>query len=426
MDARSATFVFTPEVVGSWMLYPAWLCLPGLLPRRLVLNYEDVERSQQEARSVNATPYDVITWETLRSHQLNELLVCHYPQYESIGKLPLMYEKIAKNQMGHFRDVAQRIIRTLSREELEQIVQHGYESWRHFGLQLKAHLKGNDPVFIEAIRQTDDGIAKVVRGNLPLDPARLVQRYLMKLQVGLFIRKHYAEWSNTSESTICVFDTPEYAPAAKLLVQKLHLDPAAFAIPSEGPEKNEQLLREVLHLDESSEPICGKELERLYKAIDFIRKQQESNVSDDQIRRDIEDQVRKAGRDVSKAGKLESLRLGAANIPIMLEAGKAVAGTAGSFAILTVGALSTAYLALKAESVIRSSLSEYSSAVQFIVGRQVVHNFNPRYRIAQRWLPRLLSLARRYIPRPKTQERITRQMMEPWINSPVWYDPAAV
>lgn len=325
MPIRSATFVFTPEVVGTWMLYPIWLCMPGLFPRRLVLDNSDVGRSEREARSFNATPYDVITWETMRTHINNDFLICNYPQYGTRHEHPMLYDKIAGRHLNDFREIAQSIVRSLSKEQLLLIVKHGYENWKKFGLELKSHLKGNDPVFIEAIEQTDNGIADILQGNLPIDPARLVQRYLMKLQVGLQVRKKYAEWYNEPENTICVFDTPEYGPAAKLLAKKLNLDPAIFAIPTCGPDKNEQLIREVLSLEESTSPICGKDLTLLYEAIDYIKELQ-SNSSDDQIKKYIADQVELAKREVKRYVRIEGLSLTGGNLPILHEAAQAVGG----------------------------------------------------------------------------------------------------
>jgi hypothetical protein len=53
----------------------------------------------------------------------------------------------------------------------------------------------------------------------------------------------------------------------------------------------------------------------------------------------------------------------------------------------------------------------------------MLYNFNPIFKIEQTWLRYLLSLARKFKPRPVTRERIQRQMMEPWVENPVWYDP---
>lgn len=81
---------------------------------------------------------------------------------------------------------------------------------------------------------------------------------------------------------------------------------------------------------------------------------------------------------------------------------------------------------VRAESTVRSALSDFPSPVRFIVAREMLNEFNPRHKITQVWLVRLLTLARRYVPRPKTKERVARQMMEPWVESPVWYDPATL
>lgn len=60
---KTAIFICSPELVGSWMFYPAWLCMPNLYPRALVMDFVDLERCYKEAHSINATPYDIITWQ---------------------------------------------------------------------------------------------------------------------------------------------------------------------------------------------------------------------------------------------------------------------------------------------------------------------------------------------------------------------------
>ncbi|GAF92392.1 unnamed protein product, partial [marine sediment metagenome] len=42
--------------------------------------------------------------------------------------------------------------------------------------------------------------------------------------------------------------------------------------------------------------------------------------------------------------------------------------------------------------------------------------------IKHKWISQMLKFARKFKPRPITEERISRQMMEPWVKSSVWYD----
>ncbi|MEW6685515.1 MAG: hypothetical protein AB1393_04840 [Candidatus Edwardsbacteria bacterium] len=428
MGDQTAIFICTPELVGSWIFYPAWLCMPNLYPRALVMDYIDLERCYKEANSVYATPYDIVTWQTLKTYIDYGFLISHDPLYNKpfqSGSVPLSYSKwTSQKELDEFKSIARKIVNSLSKDQLHQIVYHGYKGWKHFGLELKKYFKGKDPLFATAIEKTNIGISQIERGLMPIDPKALIRRYLLKLLVGLHIRKIYSKMANISEGYIRIFDTPEYKPAAKLLIRNLNIEPNSFAIPTDTPERNESFIREVLGLKDSGVPLCSQDLDLLYDAVEQIKRDLNSGISEIEIRRDISSKIVEARRKVLRKDIIGALSLSSANIPTWIQVGKALLGSPpNDVPPLIVSLLSIVVAVATGESFLRDAISNYPSSVKFIVTREILYNFNPIFKIKQTWLRYLLSLARKFKPRPVTEERIRRQMMEPWIENPTWYDP---
>lgn len=421
---RTDVFVCTPDLVGSWLFYPAWLCMPGLYPKQLVLDYADVDRSRREARSINRTPYDIASWDTLDSHVQDGFVICHYRKFVEPRTKPLRYETIAGKRLGDLRETANAIVRDLSMEQKQKLVENGYRDWKRFGLELKKHLKRNDPVFEMAIDKTDQGIHEIAnRGNLPLDPDRLIRRYLMKLQIGLLIRNEYAGREDIPLSRVRVFDTPEYKGAAEHLGKRLGLEEGTFAIPSSSPHENEAILRDILHMEQSQEPVYGRDLGELYEAIDEVKERQDAGMTDKEIETEIWEEVDKAKRETNWAGRIQEAGLLGANYPIWKEAMAAITGGQVDAMAAVVGLAPFLAALMLGQRMVSGSLSDYSSSAKFIVSRTCVRKYDVWQTVSERWLHHLTSLARRCVSRPVTAERISRQMMEPWIDNPVWYDP---
>lgn len=425
---KSAFFVCTPELVSSWLFYPAWLCMPNLCPRALVMDFSDLERRRKDAKSINVTPYDVITWETLKTYLDYGFLISHDPLYNKplkSGYVPLRYsERISKKELGELKTIAGRMTNSLSKEQLHKIVQHGYKSWKHFGLELRKILKDNDPIFSYAIERTNIELSEIERGIMPIDPKALVRRHLLKLLVGLRIRSVYSKMARIPESDIRVFDTPEYNPAAELLVKNLNLSPACFAIPTDTPEKNESFIREILNLEDSNVPLCSQDLVLLHDAVEEIKELFDSGGSEIEIKRQISSQVEEACHKVKRKDIISLLPFAGVNFPTWSQVAKALTGsTPDSIAPFIVSLLSILYVIFEGENILKGAISNYPSSVKFIVTREMFYNCNPVLNIKKTWLRHLLSLARKFKPRPATEEYIWREMKKPWVENPVWYDP---
>lgn len=391
------------------------------------MDFADLDRSHKEATSLNATPYDIMTWQTLKTYMDYGFLISHHPLYNKpfkTGSFPLKYsEWTSQKDLDEFKSISEKIVNSLSKEQLHQIVQDGYNGWKNFGLELKKHFKGKDPLFSRAIEITNIGISQIARGLMPIDPKALVRRYLLKLLVGLHIRNIYSKLVNMSKSNIRVFDTPEYNPAARLLVRHLRLEPACFAIPTDSPKKNESFIREVLKLEDTNVPLFSQDLDLLYRAVEEIKRRLDSGVSEVEIRRDIYSKVEEARHKVERRGIIGALSISSANIPAWVQIGKAIIGSPTNYITpLIVGLLSVVAAVTAGDSVLRDAMTSYSNPVKFIVTREILYSFNPAFRIKQTWLRYFFSLARKFKPRPVTEERIHRQMMAPWVENPVWYD----
>lgn len=79
----------------------------------------------------------------------------------------------------------------------------------------------------------------------------------------------------------------------------------------------------------------------------------------------------------------------------------------------------------KAEDALRDSLAGFGDAARFIVTRDMLYGFNPIFRMRELWITHITKLARHFSPQAATGERVMRQMMKPWLDLQVWYDPAS-
>ena len=422
---NSAVFVCTPELVGSWLFYPAWLCTEKVLPRHLVMDGRDLRKTKEASRLRSKTPYDVLVWETLRTYIHHNFLFTYDPRLQT-GTAGIDYRDFTGPlQLREFGRRASLIIKKVSggsKEQLHEIVLHGYRSWKKFGLEIRRHFKQGDTIFPEAIRNTQEELDQVMSGKMPLDPELLLRRYLMKLQVGLHVRKEYARTHDTPEADIRVFDTPEYLPAANLLVRFGLAHEDAFAIPTGNPDDNEQFIREVLNLKEDVKPLLGQDIILLQKAVLDVRGQLNANVPEWEIRQRLDSEVRRASnRRLLQNGELALTQAGLALSPEIL--GLFTGGSIDKRLVSLVSILSMLYLFAKAEIALRDSLADFSDAAKFIVTRDMLYGFNPLFRMKETWTTYVTSLARHYLPQAATRERIMRQMMKPWLDLQVWYDP---
>lgn len=130
---NSAVFVCTPELVGSWLFYPAWLCAEKVMPRRLVMDNKDLQRAEDAAKLHSATPYDVLVWETLRTYIHHDFLFAYDPRLQK-GAAGLDYRKlVGPTQLREFSRRAHFVVKRVrggSNEQLRKIVLHGYRSWK--------------------------------------------------------------------------------------------------------------------------------------------------------------------------------------------------------------------------------------------------------------------------------------------------------
>jgi len=75
MVAKPVIFVCTPELVNSWLFYPAWFCRADIIPCHIIMDYKDVDRCHKEALLRSATPYDYIVSDTLNMYEYHNFLL---------------------------------------------------------------------------------------------------------------------------------------------------------------------------------------------------------------------------------------------------------------------------------------------------------------------------------------------------------------
>lgn len=173
-------FLCTPQLVSSWIYFPAWLSIVDTCPTHLVMDGSDFESYRARASGLNASPYSVVTWDTFDAYNSHDFLVTSR-----------RYSELARADLSHVSETASRLASRVAadREWLHQMVLHGHESWLQYGLKLRHKLQWKNSVFAQAIDQTVLEIEDIKKGVFRFDPQILLRRYLKKLLVALVIRR---------------------------------------------------------------------------------------------------------------------------------------------------------------------------------------------------------------------------------------------
>ncbi|MBI4286287.1 MAG: hypothetical protein HY670_10405 [Chloroflexi bacterium] len=411
-----AVFLCTPQIVSSWLYYPAWLSTPGITPNCLVLDSNDLEHYQSAANSIDATPYSVLTWDTLDTYVAHRFI-----------KAEVSYSSCVRSDLSTMRQTAERITKSLAKEQLQSITLHGYESWLRYGLEIRKQWRGKETIFLRAIENTIAEMNKVREGNLPVDPERLVMRYLLKLLVALSIRKHYAAITGIPETHLFIFDIPEYGPAVDLLIKKMGVPSSLFAIPSVSTQANGRVIAEILGIDEPSLPNWGNDIDLLHEAIDEVGQILKSGVNQEFLSKEIDAKLQEAHSKLKKKRIVYDLVIGSNLLTTAVEAARGLFGSSPVDLVLAMGSLAPLYLLMTTrEKVLREELTGYSAFIRFLASREFLYPVEMKARKARIWKSHLFGIARKLLPKSLTQrhiqEEISRQMMAAWLNKPVWYD----
>lgn len=326
--------------------------------------------------------------------------------------------RVNDRKRSDMREKALSILKRLSKEELATIARDGFENWLRFGLMLKKRFKERDTVFATAVERTSSEIKEIERGNIPVDPEKLLFRYLMKLMVGLEAANKYAEAADIPDSRTRVFDTPEYLPAAGLLTRYANVPSERFAIPSVAPEANEQTILELLKIDQAISPLCQPDFQLLLDAVEHVRSVLDA-LGEREATAKLASECEIAKRELKAKGWRDFAK-GSLAVPTVIAA--LFEGPTTATMVPLVALLTVVLYSLEADKQLRDCLNNSSAAARFISAKEMFYGWNPIHRMRETCVSAFLRLARSVVPRPATEERIARQMMEPWLQTPSWYD----
>ena len=148
-------------------------------------------------------------------------------------------------------------------------------------------------------------------------------------------------------------------------------------------------------------------------------------MSEIEIQRDISSKLSEARNRIMQTDIAGALSLAIPDISTWQKIGQALMGSQpeGMPIAVIYSLLSIVFAYRTGERFLKASITDYSNTVKFIVTRETFYNINPVFGLKPSLLPNLISLARKFIPRPITEEYIRREMIKPWLDNPVWYDP---
>ena len=411
-----AIFVCTPEIVRTWLLYPLWLHVPDVFPKRIVIDDRDYQHIHRRVKREphKATPYDVATW--LRVRDFGEL-IDHSFAYDAHAT-PQRITVEAHN-------LTVRLRTTLGKDDLHRYMAESFKHWLVYGLEQKRRLLGADPLYQHAIRATENEYMAILNSkNFPFDPELLLERHLAKLLVGLdtakAVRKKYG-------GPVLVYDTGEFSFAADQLCQILRLERRDhFAISEEIDFSLEDNLREELSSElglclpgSISDPRVSDFSAVIAELRDLPhdRKLQEiALVAEEELqqRKNRVDECMNylgpfLGKGLPAAGAADFLISRALTLPPSLTASAAVS-------MVAVGLRWVLFRSTACNELI----ADLGNAARLRLRRYVEGGLAFG---AQGWRRLLIHLSRLRWPRSatSTEEEKCKQMMDPWVRNPVWY-----
>lgn len=432
--AETAVFVCTPEIVRTWLIHPTWLCTPGVIPERIVLDYHDYSRIQRKVNGQaesGPTAYDIATASFI--HQNGRLIRPH--NYRAALD-PKTIDEIAAR-------VDEIVVqKPYPRNWYSVYAERAYHRWLEHGLLSKDPWLEESPLLEKAKQHTRDAISHKVRGGgstgkgkdqheLAEYGERLLKRHMAKLLSGYWVAQTLSRETGRAH---VVFETPEFMSAGRILAEAEGFELEehfAFADPeTDYSARIQQAVYDVLKMDLAS-PIVSVDAEGLLAAIKEIREFEQKGILDEFVGDVRHELSRLIDRHTLREHYRRNMAIDSATDlpPLLLTLAKALAGgpvspedMAGMTAALAVVIRS---VVLNAPNV-QSDLEEIGSpTVRFLLEQTL----GPEALLPTRErIKRGLIEACRRVPTAEawdtpTARDIASQLMEPWVDGRVWYHP---
>ena len=418
---QPAIFICTPEIVRTWLLYPLWLHTPHAFPERIVIDRRDHRRVHlRVTRDLHkATPYDFATWLRVGDFRQTVDSSFEYEKYVHPKEITLEARNV-------FKEVRTR--GWIPKDDLHAYMAESFHHWLFFGLEQKRRLLGGYPVYERAIEDTQSKCSAIQAGNLPFDPQLLLERHFAKLLAALKLRA--AVKRKYPNKRVLVFDTGEFAFAARLLARRFQWDVSeTFAVSEQIDDCFEdsiiQELSTALGL-ELTKPVCDPHVGDFSSAVDDLKRHlsrgkriadlaAESDEKFRALRTRFEDCL-EVITPQSPRILTNGFSLAGANSTIVEVLGLAKTMPAYSAALLVLTTLTwNVFLATECRELVTKLVPTVRLRLRLYVEKALTAGI-------QKWRGFLLRLSKLRSPHPRDQkEEAQRQMMSPWVKNPVWY-----
>ena len=426
-DPRICIFVCGPEFPTPWVFYPAWLCVPDVLPSTLVMDWSDYERATDAAHDPDATPYDALAWETLTTYRDYGFLRIE----EGMGGRdwhlsPLAYRNLVPpERVRELGRTAEGIVARSTRARRRALWAEAVEIWRSFARGLERSLGGRAPLFRGAVLRADVQLGQKKGADPMAGPAEFLRRSLKRLLVGLEVRDRCRARWNVPPDRIRVFDTPEHGPAARLLADATGRDPRLFALPSSGLRAHASRLRSLLGLGPSSGPAAVPDLELLRDAVEEVAAMKGSGLDEEAVTERVGAETDRAVRRLRAPDGAGPVPVEAGRLPAWFEVARALLDRdPGGEAHRLVRLLSLVAGMARGRSASRGTLADLSGPARFLVTREILYGFRTRFPLRETWIRVMIDLAEDRRRRRRAGRRIEEGILSPWSHGGAWFDPA--
>lgn len=426
-EPRSSIFVCAPEFPIPWVFYPAWLCVPGVVPSTLVMDWSDYERATDAAHASDATPYDALAWETLTTYRDYGFLRIEERLGGRVWHLsPVTYRTLVPpDRVRELGRTAEGIVARTPRPRRRALWAEAVEAWRSFARGLERGLGARAPLFRGAVLRADVRLGQR-RGADPMaGPADFLRRSLKRLLVGLEVRDRCRERWGVAPERILVFDTPEHAPAARLLAEAAGKDPRLFALPSSGLRDREARLGRLLGLPRSSRPLAVPDLELLRDAVGEVASMRGSGLDRGAVADRVGAETERALRRLRAPDGAGPVPVEPGSLPAWFEvAGALLDREPGHEAHRLVRLLSLVTGLARGRCAARGALADLSGPARFLATREILYGFRTRFPLRESWIRIMIDLGEDRRRRRRAGRRIEEGLLSPWSHDRAWYDPA--
>lgn len=410
-----------------WVFYPAWLCVPGLLPSTLVMDWSDYERATDAAHAADATPYDALAWETLSTYRdYGFLRIEERLDGRDWHLSPLSYRSLVpRDRVRELGRTAEGIVAHTTRPRRRALWAEAVEAWRSFARGLERSLGGRAPLFRGAVLRADVRLGQRKGADPMAGPAEFLRRSLKRLLVGLEVRDRCRERWSVPPARLRVFDTPEHAPAARLLADAAGRDPRLFALPSSGLRAHEARLGSLLGLGPSSGPAAVPDLELLRDAVEEVAAMKGSGLDEEAITGRVGAETERAVRRLRTPDGAGPVPVEAGRLPAWFEVARALLDRdPGDEAQRLVRLLSLVTGMARGRSASRGTLADLSGPARFLATREILYGFRTRFPLRETWIRVMIDLGEDRRRRRRAGRRIEEGLLSPWSHGRAWYDPA--